>query len=193
MTTTHIIVVLSAILGGAVYGHSFLDAEELEKLHYSIQIDGNPVKIGDASPDSPGRVVPIVNKFGQKYHCTLPLPLPESSSKKEVKAGLPEDGEGAAATEPEEQEVPIGTKERIQRLLEPLKKGNCLLRTKDWWSYEICVGRSIKQYHLEGESIAVAIQLECMHQNMIDIVHAMTLYLGRLYFTRAWLKKDYNE
>lgn len=150
MTSYHIVFVLIAILGGAVNGQSFLDAEELEKLHYAIQIDGNPVKIGDASLESPGRVVPIVNKFGQKYHCTLPLP----ESRNKVKALAEENGQDVDATEPGEQEPPIGTKERIQRLLEPLKKGNCLLRTKDWWTYEICVGRSIKQYHLEGESIA---------------------------------------
>ena len=68
MPTNHIAIILAAILAGAVNGQSFLDAEELEKLHYAIQIDGNPVKIGDVSQDSPGRVVPIVNKFGQKYH-----------------------------------------------------------------------------------------------------------------------------
>jgi len=155
MTTHHIrvVFVLTAILGGAVYGYSFLDAEELEKLHYAIQIDGKPVKIGDASRDSPGRVVPIVNKFGQTYHCTLPLP---EGRNKVVEAALPEDGEGEAATEPGEQEPPVGTKERIQRLLDPLKKGNCLLRTKDWWTYELCVGRAIKQYHLEdGKPIGV--------------------------------------
>ena len=162
MSTTQILIVLTSILGGAVNGHSFLDAEELEKLHYSIQIDGNPVKIGEASLDSPGpeRVVPIVNKFGQKYHCTLPLL--ESSTK-----GVKDDGEGAASTEPEE-EAPVGTKKRIQQLLEPLKKGNCLLRTKDWWTYEVCVGRSIKQYHLEGESID-----EC-DRSMLEFIHDRT-------------------
>ena len=134
MPTNHIAIILAAILGGAVNGQSFLDAEELEKLHYAIQIDGNPVKIGDVSQDSPGRVVPIVNKFGQKYHCTLPLP---ESSRKKVTAEVPEDGEGVTAAEPEEQEPPVGTKERIQRLLEPLRKGNCLLRTKG--KEEICL------------------------------------------------------
>ena len=148
------IFVLAVALGayaGAVYEHSFLDAEELKKLHYAIQIDGKPVKIGDVTQDPPpGRVVPIVNKFGQKYHCTLPLTDKRSKGKQQPGVTL-ENDEGAATTKSElEQELPMGTKERIQRLLEPLKKGKCLLRTRDWWTYELCVGRSIRQFHLEG-------------------------------------------
>ena len=146
-------VALLGVCAGLVYDNSFLDAEELEKLHYAIQIDGKPVKIGDVSQDPPpaGRIVPIVNKFGQKYHCTLPLtPLTDRRSKGKQPGVTVENDEGVATTESEEREPPIGTKERIQRLLEPLKKGNCLLRTRDWWTYELCVGRSIRQFHLEG-------------------------------------------
>ncbi len=140
-----------------------LNVDELEKLHYAIEIDGKPVKIGgtaDSTAESgaAGHVIPIVNKFGQRYHCTLPqLELDdddqdadESAEYSDASSSSLESLEYDSASA-ESSEAPLNTKERIQQLLSPLKKSACLFRTKDWWTYELCVGRSIKQYHAEGE------------------------------------------
>ena len=45
------------------------------------------------------------------------------------------------------------TVEKILALLAPLKTKPCLFKTKDWWTYEFCYGRDIKQYHVEGTGI----------------------------------------
>ena len=39
----------------------------------------------------------------------------------------------------------------VATLLEPLTDLPCLFKTKDWWTYEFCYGRHIKQYHLEND------------------------------------------
>lgn len=39
-------------------------------------------------------------------------------------------------------------------LLKPMEAAPCLIKKKDWWSYEFCYGSVIKQYHLEGKQFA---------------------------------------
>lgn len=34
-----------------------------------------------------------------------------------------------------------------------MKDAPCLLKTKDWWTYEFCYGRHIRQYHMEDSEI----------------------------------------
>ena len=39
----------------------------------------------------------------------------------------------------------------VKKLLDPMEDENCLLKTKDWWTYEFCYGSEIRQYHMEGK------------------------------------------
>merc|ERR1719300_699522 len=71
----------------------------------------------------------MVNDNGQKYDCALPLQL--SSGKDEFI---------------NESDI------EIEDLLSPLEKTPCLLYTKNWWTYEVCYKRSVKQFHWERKS-----------------------------------------
>jgi len=73
----------------------------------------------------------MVNKLGQKYRCQLPK-LKEADSEDN------KDGEGLAPHD-------------VVALLSPLQEMPCLFKTKDWWTYEFCHGRHIKQYHMEND------------------------------------------
>ena len=39
----------------------------------------------------------------------------------------------------------------VKELLDPMENENCLMKTKDWWTYEFCYGNEIRQYHMEGK------------------------------------------
>ncbi|KAM8867076.1 protein OS-9 isoform 2-T2 [Synchiropus picturatus] len=41
----------------------------------------------------------------------------------------------------------------IPDLLSALQNAPCLVKTKDWWTYEFCHGQHIRQYHLEDTDI----------------------------------------
>jgi len=112
----------------AVGSGSFLDIEELNNIHYSVNIGDVPI-LEDAitTPEQ----VTMVNKLGQKYRCQLPK-LKEADSEDN------KDGEGLAPHD-------------VVALLSPLQEMPCLFKTKDWWTYEFCHGRHIKQYHMEND------------------------------------------
>lgn len=40
----------------------------------------------------------------------------------------------------------------IRSALEPTITEECLIYTKDWWSYELCPGSVVKQFHMEGRN-----------------------------------------
>ena len=40
--------------------------------------------------------------------------------------------------------------ENVKALLQPMATEPCLIRTKDWWSYELCYGKAVRQFHIEG-------------------------------------------
>lgn len=72
----------------------------------------------------------MTTKFGQEYQCSLP----ENSYLTEH-----------AESDETEQEAP-----NVLKLLEPLRSLPCLTKTRNWWTYEICYGKSIKQFHVEN-------------------------------------------
>jgi hypothetical protein len=83
--------------------------------------------------------VPMTNKFGQKYFCSLP----KSTSGDDDKS----DADGDAKTPPNVVHGP----DNIPELLAPMAKDPCLAKTKDWWTYEVCFKKIAKQYHVEGQ------------------------------------------
>ena len=42
--------------------------------------------------------------------------------------------------------------ESILQLLAPLES-LCLYRNEDWWTYEICTGRHVRQFHQQGTEL----------------------------------------
>ncbi|NXQ39972.1 OS9 protein, partial [Catharus fuscescens] len=53
-------------------------------------------------------------------------------------------------------------------LLRPMGTAPCLLKTKDWWTYEFCYGRHIQQYHLEESEIKGDILVLGYYQSAFD-------------------------
>ncbi|XP_004401805.1 PREDICTED: protein OS-9 isoform X8 [Odobenus rosmarus divergens] len=119
---------LPASLTGGV---GSLNLEELSEMRYGIEILPLPVMGGQSQASD---VVIVSSKYKQRYECRLPA--------------------GAIHFQRErEEEAPAYRGPGIPELLNPMKDAPCLLKTKDWWTYEFCYGRHIQQYHIEDSEI----------------------------------------
>ncbi|XP_072511311.1 protein OS-9 isoform X8 [Notamacropus eugenii] len=108
-----------------------LNLEELNEMRYGIEILPRPV-IGGQSQSS--EVVIVSSKYKQRYECRLPA--------------------GAIHFQREhEEEAPPYKGPGVPELLNPMREAPCLVKTKDWWTYEFCYGRHIQQYHMEDSEI----------------------------------------
>uniref|UniRef100_A0A8C0MJ62 Endoplasmic reticulum lectin n=2 Tax=Canis lupus familiaris TaxID=9615 RepID=A0A8C0MJ62_CANLF len=120
---------LPASLTGGV---GSLNLEELSEMRYGIEILPLPVMGGQSQASD---VVIVSSKYKQRYECRLPA--------------------GAIHFQRErEEEAPAYRGPGIPELLSPMKDAPCLLKTKDWWTYEFCYGRHIQQYHMEDPAPA---------------------------------------
>ncbi|XP_076776527.1 protein OS-9 isoform X2 [Arvicanthis niloticus] len=112
-------------------GVGSLNLEELSEMRYGIQILPLPVMGGQSQASD---VVVVSSKYKQRYECRLPA--------------------GAIHFQRErEEETPAYQGPGIPELLGPMRDAPCLLKTKDWWTYEFCYGRHIQQYHMEDSEI----------------------------------------
>lgn len=110
---------------------AFLNLEELNEMKYGIQILPDPVIMGQMED-----VMLVSNKYKQLYECRLPAQavrfhqdrVSESDVQGYSGPGVPE-------------------------LLMPMQTAACLVKTKDWWTYEFCYGKHVRQYHLEDSEI----------------------------------------
>ncbi|XP_036025653.1 protein OS-9 isoform X2 [Onychomys torridus] len=119
---------LPAPLAGGV---GSLNLEELSEMRYGIQILPLPVMGGQSQASD---VVVVSSKYKQRYECRLP--------------------DGAIHFQRErEEEAPAYQGPGVPELLSPMRDAPCLLKTKDWWTYEFCYGRHIQQYHMEDSEI----------------------------------------
>uniref|UniRef100_A0A8C1DUV2 Endoplasmic reticulum lectin n=1 Tax=Cyprinus carpio carpio TaxID=630221 RepID=A0A8C1DUV2_CYPCA len=100
-------------------------------MKYGIQILPDPVIMGQMED-----VMLVSNKYKQLYECRLPAqavrfhqdPVSEPEVQGYIGPGVPD-------------------------LLKPMQTAPCLVKTKDWWTYEFCYGQHIRQYHLEESEI----------------------------------------
>ncbi|KAM4613304.1 protein OS-9 isoform 1-T2 [Polymixia lowei] len=112
---------------------AFLNLEELNEMKYGIQILPDPVILGQAKTEE---VMMVSSKYKQLYECRLPAQAVRFHQD--------------PASEPESQGY---TGPGIPELLNPMHSASCLVKTKDWWTYEFCHGQHIRQYHLEDTEI----------------------------------------
>lgn len=127
------------LLAGAVLGPgrprgeagAALDLRELSELKYGLEILAEPVLAGQRGAED---VVTVASKFKQRYECRLPP------------AAL-----RPPPAPPEEAQLYNGS--GVAELLRPMGAAPCLVKTKDWWTYEFCYGKHIQQYHVEESEI----------------------------------------
>lgn len=112
---------------------SFFDIEELQKFKYGVEINSEPVLIDQ---DAGGNTIHITSKHGQKYQCVLPI------------LHVDEENDHSRNI----------TTDQIRILLEPFN-GTCSYLHDGWWTYEVCFGRNVSQYHEEGPQIKDNINL----------------------------------
>ncbi|XP_062931533.1 protein OS-9 isoform X6 [Cynocephalus volans] len=134
---------LPASLTGGV---GSLNLEELSEMRYGIQILPLPVMGGQSQASD---VVIVSSKYKQRYECRLPA--------------------GAIHFQRErEDEAPAYQGPGIPELLSPMRDAPCLLKTKDWWTYEFCYGRHIQQYHMEDSEIKGEVLYLGYYQSAFD-------------------------
>ncbi|XP_020734110.2 protein OS-9 isoform X2 [Odocoileus virginianus] len=147
---------LSSLLGLLLLGLLFpasltggvgsLNLEELSEMRYGIEILPLPVMGGQSQASD---VVIVSSKYKQRYECRLPA--------------------GAIHFQRErEEEAPAYQGPGIPELLSPMKDAPCLLKTKDWWTYEFCYGRHIQQYHMEDSEIKGEVLYLGYYQSAFD-------------------------
>ncbi|XP_036154244.1 protein OS-9 isoform X2 [Myotis myotis] len=127
-------------------GVGSLNLEELSEMRYGIEILPLPVLGGQSQASD---VVIVSSKYKQRYECRLPA--------------------GAIHFQRErEEETPAYQGPGIPELLSPMKDAPCLLKTKDWWTYEFCYGRHIQQYHMEDSEIKGEVLYLGYYQSAFD-------------------------
>ncbi|XP_064162440.1 protein OS-9 isoform X1 [Anguilla rostrata] len=112
---------------------AFLNLDELNEMKYGIQILPDPVIMGQAKSEN---VMLVSNKYKQLYECRLPAQAVRFHQ------------DPAAEPDPQGYSGP-----GISELLKPMYSAPCLVKTKDWWTYEFCYGQHIRQYHLDDSEI----------------------------------------
>uniref|UniRef100_A0A8C2L4M8 Endoplasmic reticulum lectin n=1 Tax=Cyprinus carpio TaxID=7962 RepID=A0A8C2L4M8_CYPCA len=100
-------------------------------MKYGIQILPDPVIMGQMED-----VMLVSNKYKQLYECRLPAQAVRFHQD--------------PVSEPEVQGY---SGPGVPDLLKPMQTAPCLVKTKDWWTYEFCYGQHIRQYHLEESEI----------------------------------------
>ncbi|XP_062975261.1 protein OS-9 isoform X2 [Elgaria multicarinata webbii] len=134
----------------SVLGHGealgTLNLQELSELKYGIEIGAEPVMAGQSKSSE---VVTISSKYKQKYECRLPAAAVKIHQEKE------EDSQSYTG---------LG----ISELLKPMEVAPCLIKTKDWWTYEFCYGKHIQQYHMEESEIKGDILYLGYYQSAFD-------------------------
>ncbi|XP_065515689.1 protein OS-9 isoform X3 [Lathamus discolor] len=136
-----------AVLGPALRGaRAALDLQELGELKYGLEILAEPVLAGQRPP---GDVVTVASKFKQRYECRLPA---------------------AAVRSPPDplEEAQLYNGSGVSELLQPMAAAPCLLKTKDWWTYEFCYGKHVQQYHVEESEIKGDILFLGYYQSAFD-------------------------
>ncbi|XP_067386051.1 protein OS-9 isoform X3 [Emydura macquarii macquarii] len=123
-----------------------LNLQELNELKYGIEIAAEPVLAGQSDSED---VVVISSKYKQKYECHLPTAA--------LRIHLD-------AEEQPQSYSGLG----ILDLLRPMEAAPCLVKTKDWWTYEFCYGKHIQQYHIEESEIKGDILYLGYYQSAFD-------------------------
>jgi len=123
------------------------NTREIDSIQYEVKISNEPVLQETSNQEN--QMMTMVNKFGQKYRCLLPDIDIDRESISPFLTMSPE-GENNPETVVKKPSTPLAlSTENVKTVLAPMEKEPCLIRTKDWWSYELCYGKYVRQFHLE--------------------------------------------
>ncbi|KAM6308091.1 protein OS-9 isoform 2-T2 [Podargus strigoides] len=123
-----------------------LNLQELSELKYGLEILAEPVLAGQRQAED---VVTVASKFKQRYECRLPP--------------------AAVRRQPDpEEEAQLYNGSGVTELLRPMAAAPCLVKTKDWWTYEFCYGKHIQQYHVEESEIKGDVLFLGYYQSAFD-------------------------
>ncbi|NWR56229.1 OS9 protein, partial [Bucorvus abyssinicus] len=123
-----------------------LNLQELSELKYGLEILAEPVLAGQRPAED---VVTVASKFKQRYECRLPP--------------------AAVRHPPDPQdETQLYNGSGVTELLRPMGAAPCLVKTKDWWTYEFCYGKHIQQYHVEESEIKGDVLFLGYYQSAFD-------------------------
>ncbi|XP_067170119.1 protein OS-9 isoform X1 [Apteryx mantelli] len=144
-----VLLVVLAVLGPGrplCGARAALNLQELSELKYGIEILAEPVLAGQRQAED---VVTVASKFKQRYECRLPP--------------------AAVRRQPDpEEEAQLYNGSGIAELLRPMGAAPCLVKTKDWWTYEFCYGKHIQQYHVEESEIKGDVLFLGYYQSAFD-------------------------
>ncbi|XP_042653057.1 protein OS-9 [Tyto alba] len=141
-----VLLALLALLGPLRGARAALNLQELSELKYGLEILAEPVLAGQRQTEG---VVTVASKFKQRYECRLPP--------------------AAVRRQPDpEEEAQLYNGSGVAELLRPMAAAPCLVKTKDWWTYEFCYGKHIQQYHVEESEIKGDVLFLGYYQSAFD-------------------------
>jgi len=108
----------SPVILAALVGCCFFNLEELEHSKYGIEMSSVPVTTRPEAYD-PHHLI-MKSKYGQEYACMMP---------------------SQPKLDPELEAVLSGMKSRFNT------PSDCVIRTKGYWTYRVCYGASVLQFH----------------------------------------------
>uniref|UniRef100_UPI00358E8731 protein OS-9 isoform X2 n=1 Tax=Myxine glutinosa TaxID=7769 RepID=UPI00358E8731 len=123
---------------------AFLNVEELMEAQYTLEISAEPVISGQAGDVN---MLEVTSRFGQHYECLLPT----QGVKLDISLAKDDKVDSHSGN--------------VSELLQPMEAEACLTKKVNWWTYEFCYGKSIKQYHMEGTEIQGEILLLGLYQS----------------------------
>ncbi|KAK9795963.1 hypothetical protein WJX73_009024 [Symbiochloris irregularis] len=104
-------------------------------------------KLHEATKAEEGRLRVLKDARGRTFNCYLPVPDEKALS----------DGKEKAEEE-----------QTAAQLLAPLKT-TCLFRQEDWWTYEICPGQHVRQFHQHNQELQSQYDLGKFDSNATDL------------------------
>uniref|UniRef100_A0A8C5P695 Endoplasmic reticulum lectin n=1 Tax=Leptobrachium leishanense TaxID=445787 RepID=A0A8C5P695_9ANUR len=111
-----------------------MTAREILAKPFLLPAAKEPMAAHDGHKSKSDNIVTISSKYKQHYECKLPAIAVKFHQDKN-------------------EEEPTYSGLGISDLLKPMEAAPCLIKTKDWWTYEFCYGKHIQQYHIEESEL----------------------------------------
>ncbi|VDN55110.1 unnamed protein product [Dracunculus medinensis] len=109
---------------------AYFDFNELNEIAYDIAIDDSPFGFDKFKISKESLL--LANEYGKKFFCRLPKLPSNSESEKNFK----------------KQNLTVNLISEVASAAFYVK--NCVSRNYGWWTYEVCFGQEVRQFHGDG-------------------------------------------